>query len=244
VRLGVSPHAPYSVSGPLYRRVSDYARARDLPMAVHLAESAAESELLEQGAGAFARLWRARGIAVPPPGRSPVAWLEQHGVLGRQTLCIHVVQADGEDLDRLALAGSAVAHCPRSNRRHGHGEAPLRGMLDRGLRVGVGTDSVASVSPADLLAEARAARALAGLGAEAALRLVTLDAARALGLEREIGSLAEGKWADLAVVEIPEAQGSASLSDTLLDCSAGDVRLTLLGGREVWRSPAIPVSSS
>jgi cytosine/adenosine deaminase-related metal-dependent hydrolase len=236
VLLGASPHAPYSVSGPLYRRVAEFARSRGLPLAVHLAEGVDESLLLERGEGAFARAWAKRGIPLLPlPGRTPVEWLDQHDVLGETTLCIHVVRATAGDLDRLARLGSAVAHCPRSNRRHGHGIAPLRGMLDRGLRVGVGTDSVASVSPLDLLAEAREARAIGGLSAEDTLQLVTAGAALALGLQAQVGTLTVGKWGDLVALELPGPVDAGQLADTLLSLGRGAVRLTVVGGREVFR---------
>jgi 5-methylthioadenosine/S-adenosylhomocysteine deaminase len=241
VRLGISPHAPYSVSGPLFRLVADYAAQHALPVAVHAAESADEARLLADGAGGFARAWTERGIPLPAgAGCTPVAWLQRHGVLGERTLCIHVVRATEADLDALSGSGAAVAHCPRSNRRHGHGVAPLRGLLTRGVRVGVGTDSVASVSPLDLLAEARAARAIAGLGAEQALRLVTAEAARALGLERECGSLVPGKWADLVALDLPGTVDASQLPDTLVTRPPEAVRLTILGGREVYRRAAIP----
>jgi 5-methylthioadenosine/S-adenosylhomocysteine deaminase len=235
VRLGASPHAPYSVSGPLYRRVAAFAAERGLPVAVHLAESEAESLLLERDDGGFAAAWQSRGIPLPSAGCSPVRWLERHGVLGPATLCIHVVRADAGDLDLLARSCAAVAHCPRSNRRHGHGDAPLRAMLDRGLRVGVGTDSVASVSPLDLLAEVRAARDLGGLSAELALALVTISAARALGLEAEIGSLRPGKWGDLTAVDLGEAVDGARLADTVVSRGVAAVRLAVVGGLEVFR---------
>ena len=237
VWLGASPHAPYSVSGPLYQRVAAFARARGLPLAVHVAEGLDESLLLERGEGAFARAWEGRGIPRPPlPGRTPLAWLDQHGVLGETTLCIHVVRAGPGDLDRLAERRAAVAHCPRSNRRHGHGIAPLRSMLERGLRVGVGTDSVASVSPLDLMAEAREARAIGGLSAEEALQLMTRGAARALGLDSQVGTLAVGKWADLAALQLPGPVDAGQLPDTLLSLGREAVRLTVLGGREVFRA--------
>jgi 5-methylthioadenosine/S-adenosylhomocysteine deaminase len=236
VRLGLSPHAPYSVSGPLYTRVAALAADYGMPLAVHLAESEDESLLLQHATGGFAEAWKNRGIPLPPlPGCSPVMWLDQLGVLGPQTLCIHVVRADATDLDRLSSRKVAIAHCPRSNARHGHGPAPLRGMLDRGLRVGVGTDSVASVSPLDLLAEARAAQALAGLDAEQALRLVTSDAARALGLETEIGALARGRWGDLVILSLPGPVDASRVMDTVLMRPMGDVQLTVLAGREVYR---------
>ncbi len=239
VGLGLSPHAPYSVSGPLYARVAALAGDYGLPLAVHLAESADESQLLEHATGGFAESWQKRGIPLPAlPGRTPVEWLDHLGVLGAQTLCIHVVQASDGDLDRLARRRVAVAHCPRSNARHGHGAAPLREMLGRGLRVGVGTDSVASVSPLDLLAEARAAQAIGGLTAEQALRLVTVDAARALGLDGEVGTLVPGKWGDLAVLALPGVVDASHLMDTVVTRLLGDVYLTVLSGREVYRRGA------
>jgi 5-methylthioadenosine/S-adenosylhomocysteine deaminase len=164
-----------------------------------------------------------------------VEWLDRHEVLAPATLCIHVVQASDADLDTLAARDVAIAHCPRSNHRHGHGAARLTAMRQRGLRVGVGTDSVASVHPVDLLAEARAAGELAGLPASATLELVTLGAARALGREREIGSLVPGKWADLIALDLPAVVDAASMPDTVLTRPRAACRLTLLGGREVYR---------
>ena len=239
VRLGVSPHAPYTVSGPLYAATGAWARAEGLPLAVHLAESVAESRLLAAGEGAFADAWRARLIPMPTPaGRTPVEWLDEHGVLTARTLCIHVVQASGADVVRLARAGAAIAHCPLSNRAHGHGDAPVASFLAAGLRVGMGTDSVVSVGTLDLLAEARAARALAGLDAGRALALCTIDGARALDLDREVGSLAPGKWGDIAVIQPGgSAEPSvATVEEQVLASGPRDVRATFVGGRDVYRS--------
>lgn len=239
VILGVSPHAPYTVSGPLYAATSSWAGAQRLPMAVHLAESVAETDLLGRGTGGFAAAWRRRGIPLPSPlGRTPVQWLEAHGVLSGRTLCIHVVQVGPDDRLRLARAGSAIAHCPLSNRAHGHGAAPLAELLASGLRVGLGTDSVLSVGELDLLAEARAARTLGRLDAGAALALCTLEGARALGLEQEIGSLRPGKWGDCVAIRSPAQglSGQASPEAGVLASGPGDVLATYLGGRTVYRA--------
>jgi len=237
VRLGVSPHAPYTVSGPLYRATADWASAAELPIAVHLAESSAEGALLSDATGSFAEAWRRRGIPMPSPlGHSPVQWLDDHGVLSARTLCIHVVQATRRDIDRLAGAGAAVAHCPRSNRAHGHGDAPLAALLAARIRVGVGTDSVVSVGRLDLLAEARAARALAGLDSAQALALCTLSAARALGLESEIGSLRVGKWGDCVVIRCPPAGAGLAPEEQALASDPRDVMATYVGGRDVYRN--------
>jgi 5-methylthioadenosine/S-adenosylhomocysteine deaminase len=175
-----------------------------------------------------------------PLGRSPVAWLDEHGVLSERTLCIHVVQAGSADVQRLARANAAVAHCPLSNRAHGHGEAPLGALLAAGLRVGLGTDSIMSVGTLDLLAEARAARALARLDATRALALCTRDAARALGLEREVGVLAPGLWGDCVVIRLSGARDivrtDISAEDRALASGPRDVLATFVGGRDVHRT--------
>jgi cytosine/adenosine deaminase-related metal-dependent hydrolase len=238
VRIGVSPHAPYTVSGPLYAAVAAWAGAEGLPLAVHLAESPAESELLLHGSGPFAEAWRKRGIPLPAgPGCSPVEWLERHGVLGERTLCIHVVQAHQADLARLARSAAAVAHCPLSNAAHRHGAAPLAGFLAHGIRVGLGTDSVLSVGRLDLLTEARAARRLAVLDADATLALATLGGARALRLEAEIGSLEPGKWGDCAVI-LPQSLADGP-AEQVLESRRDDVVATFLGGRDVYRAEPV-----
>jgi 5-methylthioadenosine/S-adenosylhomocysteine deaminase len=237
VRIGVSPHAPYTVSGPLYAATAEFARRLGLPVAVHVAESAAESALLARGEGEFADAWRARGIPAPSPlGRTPVAWLEEHGVLSGRTLCIHAVRVAGPDIGRLVRAGAAVAHCPLSNRAHGHGVAPLAGLLAASLRVGLGTDSAVSVGALDLLAEARAAGGLAGLSAARALSLCTLEGAGALGLEGEVGSLAPGKWGDCVVIRPPRGLVAAPPEERVLASGPRDVLVTFVGGRDVYRS--------
>jgi 5-methylthioadenosine/S-adenosylhomocysteine deaminase len=209
----------------------------DLPVAVHLAESPAESALLARGTGPFAQAWRGRGIPMPAPaGRTPVQWLDEHGVLSGRTLCIHVVQATGLDIGRLANAGAAVAHCPRSNHAHGHGDAPLAALLAARLRVGLGTDSVLSVGELDLLAEARAARAIAGLDPSRTLALCTLDGARALGLESGIGSLRAGKWGDCVVVRPPSDAPATAPEEMVLASGPPDVLATFVGGRDVHRN--------
>lgn len=222
--LGVSPHAPYSVSGPLYRAVGAYARESGRPVALHLAESVAERDLVTRSAGPFAEAWRARGIPLPDDPahgaadsarRSPVAWADAHGVLGPTTLVIHAIDLDADDIAVLAERGVGVAHCPRSNLRHHGRTAPLRRLLAAGIPVGLGTDSVASVAPADLRAEARCVVA-SGHSAEEAVHLLTRGGAQALGLEN-VGGVAPGWWGDLTAVEAGD--GTADPHAALLDAS-------------------------
>ncbi|MEO7456364.1 MAG: amidohydrolase family protein [Gemmatimonadaceae bacterium] len=211
VRVGVSPHAPYTVSDDLFRATTDFARARSLPMAVHVAESAMESDLVERGEGAFADGLRKRGIVADPRAQSPVALLDGLGVLDARPLLIHCVRVDEKDITTMAQRDCAVAHCPASNAKLGHGSAPLGELRAAGIRVGLGTDSVASNDRMDLLDEARVAALFANareqrpdaLSASAALELATLGSARALGVEQDVGSLEVGKAADFAAFALP-----------------------------------------
>ncbi len=231
VQVGVSPHAPYTVSGPLYRAVSDLARSHGVPIGVHVAEPADESALLRDFTGIFAEALRARGVErVSDEAISPIAWLDRHGVLTPRTLCAHAIHTDVADTAIMVRRGVAVAHCPRSNRRHHHVDAPVARYVDHGLRIGIGTDSEVSVSPLDLIAEAREARKLTGWSAAETVRALTLGGAEALGLETSCGSLAVGKWADMTAIRIPAATSPA---DAVLASGTADVAATWSGGRRV-----------
>jgi 5-methylthioadenosine/S-adenosylhomocysteine deaminase len=218
-RVGVSPHAPYTVSESLYRRIARFARQEELPIAVHLAESQEESELVRYGAGPFSEALRARGIVVEPHLCSPVQYLREVGVLRPGTLAIHCVQIDDADVQTLKTTRCAVAHCPRSNRAHGHGVAPLTKLLDADVPVGIGTDSVVSTGDLDLWAETRTA----WRGADESLRLLTIGGARALGWDRLIGSLEVGKAGDLAVFAFTPPQPLPPPPAALLTVIAGRI---------------------
>ena len=210
VRVGVSPHAPYTVSDELYEEATRFARDEDLPMALHIAEAEVEEQLVTRAEGRFADGLRARGIAVRPRAESSVALLERLGVLEARPLLIHCVRLSDADVERIAKSGSAVAHCPAANAKLGHGIAPVRDLLAAGVRLGLGSDSVASNNRIDLLEEARLAvlfqraryRRHDALTTSEALRLATLGGATALGLDDRIGSLEPGKDADLAAFSL------------------------------------------
>jgi cytosine/adenosine deaminase-related metal-dependent hydrolase len=201
VRIGVSPHAPYSVSLEVYA----WCLSLGIPVGTHLAESANENDWLEHGAGPLSAI---APILQPPSGLRAVATLEP--VLGPDLLCAHCVEVDAAEIALLAERGVPVAHCPRSNALLGCGIAPLAGLRAAGVVVGLGTDSPASAPSFDVFEEMRAAiyaargrerRADALLAGEA-LALATVDAARALRLDAEVGTLTPGKRADLAVVSL------------------------------------------
>lgn len=233
VAIGVSPHAPYTVSGPLYRAACQLARAHGVDIAVHTAEPWDETLLLRDFTGAFAKWFEMQGVSRPSmEAISPVAFMAEHGVLGPRTLCVHAIHVEAQDVALIRSAGAAIAHCPRSNRFHHHADAPIQRYRDAALRIGLGTDSEVSVDPPDLLAEAAATGRLTGWTSDVLLHLLTLGGAAALGREKEIGSLEVGKWGDLTAVEVG---GTVVPTDSLLAATRDSVVATWLGGRERFR---------
>lgn len=261
VRVGVSPHAPYSVSDVLFAAVAEFAAADKLPVAVHIAESADEEALVQRGEGPFADFLRGRGIAVARRAPGPIALLRAAGLARAGTLFIHCVRATGDDIRAIAHAGCGVAHCPASNAKLGHGIAPLAEFLAAGARVGLGSDSMASNNQMDLLAEARLAllqqrarlQTPNGLSARAALRLATLGGAEALRLDADVGSLEPGKQADLVAFALDPFTDPAADPVTALIFAPHSVRVhrVLVAGVERVRDgvvqgfdPAIPARVS
>jgi cytosine/adenosine deaminase-related metal-dependent hydrolase len=201
VRLGISPHAPYTCTLALYEASAELG----LPIATHLAESEAETEFLQTGTGTWQEFAE---MLVPPLGTTGIRALAEAGLLGPHVLAAHCVQADDEEIELLAANDVAVAHCPRSNGYLGCGTAPLTALREAGVRVCIATDSPASTPSFDMFEEMRAAivgarareRRPDALTTRDALELATLGGAHALGLAGEIGSIAAGKRADLTVL--------------------------------------------
>jgi 5-methylthioadenosine/S-adenosylhomocysteine deaminase len=249
VRIGISPHAPYTVSDELYRGCAALAADESLPVAVHGAEAEAEALLVERGEGPFAAGLRTRGLATPPRARSTIALLEATGVLARAPLVIHAVRIDAADIAALAAAGASIAHCPVANARLGHGIAPIVEAVAQGVNVALGSDSVASNNRIDLLEEARIAQLLqrarlqsaGALPAAELLRMATLNGARALGFDSRVGVLEPGRDADLCAVRLdgvharPVSDPGAAL---FMSARASDVVLTAVRGRILYRDGA------
>src|SRR5215470_1151916 len=164
VRVGVSPHAPYTVCGPQLELIADFARAEGLPLMMHAAESAAEDMFVREGCGAFAEGLARREIEWKAPGVSTIQYLKQVGVLDVQPLLAHCIRVDDRDIETLRDTGSTVAHCPKSNAKLGHGHAPFAKFVRAGIAVGLGSDSVASNNTCDILEEARFATLMARAG--------------------------------------------------------------------------------
>jgi len=163
VRVGVSPHAPYTVSATQLEMISRLAIDEKLPLMMHAAESQAEKLLLLEGRGAFAEGLKRRAIDWNAPRISTIAYLQRHGVLETKPLLAHCINVDDNDLALIKHSSAAIAHCPKSNAKLGHGRAPFAQFISQGITVGLGSDSVASNNNCDVLEEARFATLIARL---------------------------------------------------------------------------------
>jgi cytosine/adenosine deaminase-related metal-dependent hydrolase len=208
VRTSLAAHAPYSVA-PLVLRAIRRASDRN-PFArcsIHLSEAVEEVEFIKTGGGPWRALLQELGAWNPSwvaPGVSPVQYLDEGGFLDSRVLAVHGVQMSSSDLARLAARGVTLVTCPRSNGHTGAGAPPLEEFYESGVRVAVGTDSLASSPDLSVFAELATMRALApSLPASALLDSATRQGARALGFESEYGSIEPGKRARLLAVTSP-----------------------------------------
>lgn len=208
VRVAVAPHAPFSVSRELFVAIRDAAAADTPPLSsVHVGESPEEVALLTTGDGP----WRDRLVALgawrddwTPPGCGPGDYLCDLGVIDRGTLVVHGVQLTDAELARIAATGATLVTCPRSNTWVGVGAPPIARFLASGVRLAVGTDSLASAPDLNLFAELAEMRTLAPEApARRLLAAATEGGAQALGLGDELGAIAPGRRAALVAVRVP-----------------------------------------
>ncbi len=246
VKVGLSPHSPYTVGGKLFEKIAEYAIESKVKITIHAAESVDEENLMLKGEGFFASLHQKFGFEWHTPHCSSIEYLDKLGVLCAKPLLAHCVKVSDSDIDLIKNSGSRIAHCPKSNAKFGHGSAPFEKFLDTQISVGFGSDSMASNNTCDILEEARFATLFARnlperkrfLQAQEIIETATLGGAKALGLENETGSLEVGKQADLVVISVENIaqQPVHDIYTTLLFASnARDVRLTMVAGEEVYR---------
>ena len=191
----MAPHAPYTVADPTFTRMIAFAEELDLPIHIHLHETRDE---IEQ--------------SIAQHGVRPIERLDRLGLLSPRLIAVHAVHLTAHEIERLGRAGASVAHCPSSNLKLASGFAPVAALAAAGVNVALGTDGAASNNRLDVFQEMRTAALLAKavandaqvLPAHAALAAATLGGARALGLERSIGSIEPGKQADLCLVSLAD----------------------------------------
>jgi 5-methylthioadenosine/S-adenosylhomocysteine deaminase len=188
-----APHSTRALSDASFTELRVLADQLDVPVQIHLHESRSEVD-----------------ASVESTGRRPIERLADLGLLNASLLAVHAVHVTPAEIGKLASAGASVVHCPTSNLKLACGIAPVRAFLDAGATVGIGTDGAASNNMLDIVAEVRMAALLAhvaagydgAIAAEQVLRMATIDAARALRRDHEIGSIESGKWADLTCIDL------------------------------------------
>ena len=190
-----APHAPYTVDPAFLERVRDHAEELDVPIHIHLQETADEV-----------------AQSVQETGKRPLQRLDELGLVSSRLLAVHATQLAADEIERLAEAGAHIAHCPEANLKLASGFCPVAELSRAGVNVALGTDGVASNNDLDLIGEMRTAALLAkavsgdaaALPAAEALRMATLNSARALGIDDSVGSLIPGKLADLTAVSLAD----------------------------------------
>ena len=230
VQIAVAPCSPFSVTRKLMSESAALARRLGLPLHTHLAETAEED-----------------AYCLELYGCTPVEYLTDLGWLGPDVWCAHCVHLSPEGVDAFAGGGTGVAHCPTSNLRLGAGVAPVRELLDAGVRVGLGVDGSASNERSDLSLEVKQALLVArgrggptAMTAREALRLATRGGAGLLGRD-DLGSLEPGKCADLAIwsTDVLELAGAADPVAGLVLSAPHRVDRLVVGGIDIVRGGAL-----
>jgi cytosine/adenosine deaminase-related metal-dependent hydrolase len=238
IQFGYSPHATYTVSESALRAISQFSQKKNFRLAMHIAESKEEILLLHRKKSGLEELYRFAGwdIGWAPHGDSSIEYLKRIGFLSPNLLAVHAVQVSDKDIAIIKKTSVSVTHCPRSNKETGVGRMPLKKFLDAGVIVGLGTDSLASSPTLSLWDEMRYAYQIHrrnGVSAEDIFKLATINGAKALGLDKEIGTLEPGKKADLIAVPIPRKNTGDLYSDLLRETKS--CIMTMVNGKILYR---------
>ncbi len=213
MKIGISPHAPYSVEPAGMRACAERADKCNAPLCIHLAETADEERFTRECEGPFADYLRGLGVwdeLIPKSGRGPVELAKRTALLGKRTTIAHANYVTDADINRIAAGSASVAYCPRTHRAFEHAPHRFRDMLAAGINVCIGTDSLASNPSLSILDELRfLRREHADLTADEIIAMGTLHGARALGFADVAGSLTTGKMADLAVIPLDASNAAA-----------------------------------
>lgn len=232
--VGISPHAPYTVPAEQIRGALELAAAMERPWCIHWCETREERSFLSGRADALPAFFseRMERVGVRATGESASVLLANCSGGCRPGALAHVNYVDDADIALLADGRHTVVYCPRTHAFFGHSEHPLRRLRDGGVTVAIGTDSAASSGNVSMLEEMRfLARLGLGLSDADIFRMATLDAARALGMQSEIGTLEAGKQADLAAFRAAGGQCDAPYAGVL--SSGGEVQGVWVAGRRV-----------
>ena len=239
IRMGLSPHAPHTVSTAALLSIRKIAVRKHLPLCMHVAESLDELKLLQGRKSGFEKLYKAAGwdLGWSPSAASPFEYLANLGLLGPGFLAVHAVHATHRDIKLIGRSGTPVAHCPRSNHETGVGRMPLHKLLNAGITVGLGTDSLASSPSLNLWDEMRYvlhSHKADGIPARTIMELATRGGAKALGMADGIGSLTPGRKADIIAISLPNRNSGDLHYDLLRETKS--CMMSIVNGTIIYES--------
>ena len=234
----IAPHAPYTVSTDHLKQAHEFSMRNNVPLVIHVAEDYAEVKTIQEKYNA-----------------SPVAYLERIGLLDNRVIAAHMVWPTEEDIKTLAARSVGVGHCPQSNMKLAAGAAPVPQMLKAGVAVGLGTDGAASNNDLNMWEEMDTAAKLHKLvakdptviNAREALEMATIRGARAIHLDRDIGSLESGKLADLLIVNLDSSHQAPLYnvySHLVYATKSSDVETVMINGRIVMKDRQVQTIDS
>ena len=241
IKFGLSPHSSHTVSEAVLNVVRSYAAEKRLGICMHVAETQDELHLFQQKKSGLERLYAAVGwdVTQTPKARSSFELLHRIGILSPDFLAVHAVHVDDRDLAIIRRSGAGIAHCPRSNHTIGVGTMRLNKFLAARIPVGLGTDSLASSPSLNLWDEMRYAYRVhrrSGVIPQDIFLMATLGGAKALGMDKDIGSLEPGKKADLIAVPFPQKDTGDLYSDLLRETNT--CIMSMVNGHVIYRGEA------
>ncbi|MFH1563343.1 MAG: amidohydrolase family protein [Nitrospirota bacterium] len=250
IDFGLAPHAPYSVNPQLFIKIDKLAKTYNLPMSIHIAEAKEELELLMKGEGECVSLLKELGVWEDnwiqrirwiPPKLTPVKYLDSLGILNSNLIGVHLNYITNEEIEILKEKRVGVVHCPKSHKFFQREDFPIQKLIDKGILVALGTDSLASNDSLSMLEEMKEIKRRYNLSGEGILKLATINGAKALDLDDRIGSLQPGKKADIIGIKLPDGfnksvgfNESVGFNDNLYDFivkEAKDVVFTMVDGK-------------
>jgi len=231
--FGLSPHAPYTVSGELYRLTAQYAHGRNIPLTTHVAESEEEDDMIRRGTGQMYDYFLRAGRDMSDCKRAgPVQLLSEYGVLGPGCIAAHANCLTPLDITLLRQSGTHVVHCPKTHRFF-HRDMPFfQTMKDQGINVCLGTDSMASNDSLNMLDEMQQmAQVFPRLSAQELLEMATVNAAKALNQAGKLGKIRPGAWADVIAAPL-EGTGGDPYESIVFASKA--VSFSMVGGEVLF----------
>jgi len=248
LKVGLSPHSPYTLSSEALKICSEISKEYDLPLSVHLSETKSEVELVKDGTGpladALSRRLKLDIIKNGGSGKLPAEFLDGFGLLTNSLIAAHGVWLSDAEIELMKERGASVAVCPTSNELLKTGDAPVGKFIEHGLRFGIGTDSIASNPEIDLLLEARKLRSLLEkqpgatggrslVSPKEIIKMITIDAANLLGYGNELGSIEPGKRADFVIAGYDD-QATDPYDYLVSNASKSSISYTILDGKVVY----------